>query len=184
MLSRWQLDRIQRVINKGGVIAYPTESVFGLGCDPNNLKALEKILRIKKRPAAKGLIILVSDIAQAESFIQPLTDTQLKQLNQKQIRATTWLIPRKPELSPLLCGNHEKLAIRITTHPIAKAICEFNNSALVSTSCNLSGRPEMKTMLDVRNKLGAQIDHVVNGVCGKQKPSQIIDLATGQILRK
>jgi L-threonylcarbamoyladenylate synthase len=184
MLSRWQLDRIQRVLNKGGVIAYPTESVFGLGCDPNNLQALEKILRIKRRPAAKGLIILVSDISQAEPFIQPLIQDQIKQLNQKQPRATTWLIPRKPNLSTLLCGNHEKLAVRITDHPIAKAICEFNNSALVSTSCNLSGRPEMKTMLEVRNKVGAQIDHVVNGSCGKQKPSQIIDLETGQILRK
>jgi len=78
MLSRFQLDRIQRVLNKGGVIAYPTESVFGLGCDPNNVKALEKILRIKKRPAAKGLIILVSDIAQAEQFIDLFRKAGLK----------------------------------------------------------------------------------------------------------
>lgn len=183
MLSRWQLDRIGRVINRGGVIAYPTESVYGLGCNPDNSQALEKILRIKKRPVSKGLIILVSELSQAEPFIQKLTQAQQKQLNQKQSRATTWLIPKHSELSPLLCGEHQKLAVRITQHPIAKAICELTNSALVSTSCNLFNRPEMKTTLEVRNKMGAQVDYIVNGLCGNQKPSQIIDLESGQILR-
>lgn len=183
MLSRWPLERIARIISRGGVIAYPTESVFGLGCDPNNLQALEKILRIKKRPAEKGLIILVSNIEQAFPFIKPLTPAQIQQLNQKQQRATTWLIPRRDDLSPLLCGLHPKLAVRITQHPLAKAICDFTNQALVSTSCNLAGKPEMKTTMEVRNKMGSQVDLVVNGQCGGQKPSQIIDLESGQVLR-
>jgi len=113
-----------------------------------------------------------------------LNQAQINQINQARSRATTWLIPRKASLSPLLCGEHEKLAVRVTNHPEAKAICEFNNSALVSTSCNLSGRPEMKTMLEVRNKIGTQIEHLVNGICGKQKPSQIIDLESGKLLRR
>ena len=183
MIGRWQLERIERVIRRGGIIAYPTESVFGLGCDPDQLQALEKIVRIKKRSPEKGLIILVSDIKQALPYIQPLTQTQITQINHAQSRATTWLIPRQPDVSILLCGSHDRLAVRLTQHPIARAICEFTNQALVSTSCNLSNKPEMKTALEVRNKLGTLLDLVITGSCGGQKPSQIIDLVSGRVLR-
>jgi len=183
MLSRWQLDRIEKIINRGGIIAYPTESVFGLGCDPTNLPALEKILKIKKRPEAKGLIILVSQIEQAYPFIKPLSQAQLKQIQQKQTRATTWLLAKRSGVPSLLCGEHQKLAVRITRHPVARAICEYTDQALVSTSCNLNGKAEMKTSSEVRNKMGKRVDLIVNGLCGEQKASQIIDLESGKTLR-
>ncbi len=183
MLNKSQLDHIKNLLIKGGVIAYPTESVYGLGCDPSNLQAIQKILDIKKRPSHKGLILLVSNITQAFPYIQPLSANQLELINQKQDRATTWLMPKNKSLSPLLCGKHDKIAIRVTQHPIAQAICISLNGALVSTSCNLAGKAEMKTVLEVRNKMNCQVDKIINGICGGQNPSQIIDLLSGQIIR-
>ena len=184
MLSRWQLNRVAGILNSGGVIAYPTESVYGLGCDPDNDSALQKILSIKKRPARKGLIILVSEIAQAQPFIKPLTAEQLQIMNAQQSRATTWLIPRHEEVSPLLCGQFDSLAVRVTSHPIARAICEFTGRALVSTSCNSAGKPEMKRKSQVRNHMGPQLDYIVEGRCGGQNPSQIIDITSGRVIRQ
>ncbi|WP_444996627.1 L-threonylcarbamoyladenylate synthase [Aliikangiella sp. IMCC44359] len=183
MISRWQLDCAVKAIDCGGVIAYPTESVFGLGCDPYHNDAIKKILSIKKRPAYKGLIILVSDIAQAEPFLQPLSKQQLQRVNIPRERAITWLIPCQPEVSPLLRGHFRSLAVRITQHPIARAICESTNTPLVSTSCNIAGKSELKTTMAVRNHMKAKIDWLVDGKCGGQAPSQIIDITNDRVLR-
>lgn len=172
------------ILNNDGVIAYPTESVFGLGCNPDSEKALQKILTIKQRRTNKGLIILVSRLEQALCYLEPLSNQQIKNVSQISSRATTWLIPRRKNISELLCGQHEKLAIRITQHPIARNICEMTNSALVSTSCNLSGQPSLTTALDVKQQMGKQLDYIIDGQCGDQQPSRIIDLITGQILRE
>jgi L-threonylcarbamoyladenylate synthase len=184
MLTRWQLEQARKIFTDDGVIAYPTESVYGLGCHPFNSKALAKILQIKQRPAKKGLIILVSDINQASPFITKLSNQQLAFINQPRDRATTWLIPRQPQLSELLCGQHAKIAVRVTTHPIAKQLCDYFGSALVSTSCNRQGKSEMKTKNEVRNKMGTVVDLIIKGDCGQQAPSQIIDLETGRVLRQ
>jgi L-threonylcarbamoyladenylate synthase len=183
MLSQWQLGFIANTLKQSGVIAYPTESVYGLGCDPQQLVALQRLITIKKRAIDKGLIILVSRIEQALPFIQPLTQEQLLQISKKQPRATTWLVPRKSTLSELLCGQHKKIAIRLTQHPIAKAICDYSDKALVSTSCNISGKPAIKQTTVVRNKMIGRVDQIVAGQCGGQAPSQIIDLLTGKIIR-
>lgn len=183
MSSRWQLDCAVKAIDSGGVIAYPTESVFGLGCDPYNSDAIKKILSIKKRPAYKGLIILVSDIEQAQPFLQPLSNQQLERVNTPRERAITWLMPCLPEVSPLLRGHFQSLAVRITQHPIARAICELTNTPLVSTSCNIAGKSELKTVVEVRNHMKAKIDWLVSGRCGGQAPSQIIDITNNRVLR-
>ncbi len=183
MLSRWQLERIASTLSSGGVIAYPTESVFGLGCDPRNEKALLRLLQLKNRPAEKGLIILVSDLEQAKPFIQPLSVKEQQIINKPQSRATTWLVKRRSEVSPLLCGNSDRLAVRVTQHPIAKAICDYRDLPLVSTSCNKTGKPELVNLLAVRNHWQFQLDYIVSGQCGGQKPSRIIDLSSHRVLR-
>ena len=188
MLNQVAIDPIQinnaaEVIRRGGVIAYPTESTFGLGCAPNDLNALNRILEIKQRPAEKGLIILVSDIQQARNFIQPLTQAQLDQIAVPNDRATTWLIPREQNLPVELCGTHPKIAVRVTQHPIAHAICEAIAMPLVSTSCNLSGEPAMTDAAAIAEQMGEQLDLVVGGEVGGQDASQIIDIESGQILR-
>lgn len=184
MIEQKVIESAVSCIMQGGVIAYPTESSFGLGCAPNNLKALRKILSIKARPAEKGLIILVNDIAHAEGYIQPLNEHQLALINQARARATTWLIPRNIDLPVELCGTHSKIAVRITKHPIANAICEGINMPLVSTSCNLAGKPPLNDPCAIKVQMGSELDLIVPGELGGQPASQIIDLETGQVLRQ
>lgn len=183
MLTDSELKTIRSVFDKGGVIAYPTESVFGLGCDPDNLQALQKILTLKQRDPDKGLIILVSHLEQAFPYIQTLDKSQVEKISSSNQRATTWLIPKQKNISKLLCGNHSKLAVRITQHPIAQAICKYINKPLVSTSCNLSGESSLQIASDVEMQMGESLDYIVSGECGGQAPSKIIDLMTDQVLR-
>ncbi len=183
MLTQWQLSCIARVLIGGGVIAYPTESVYGIGCLFDQFNAIEKILDVKNRPASKGLILLVSDFSQVNSLICPLTARQLHQLNSCQKRATTWLLPRRQETSSLLSGNNDTLAVRLTQNPVARQICQKMNKAIVSTSCNITGKPELDRTTLVRNQMIKELDLVVGGSCGGQRNSRIIDLISNTVLR-
>ena len=182
-MTSWQLRNAIKTLKSGGVIAYPTESVFGLGCDPYNLSAVSKILSIKSRSHNKGLILLVSDIRQALPLIKPLTKKQVAQINQKDKRATTWLLNKASTTSPLLSGTHKKLAIRVTTNPVAKRLCQAFGKPIVSTSCNLNTKPTSTKVSNIRNKMGLKVDKIISGSCCQQPPSRIIDLETQIILR-
>ncbi|MDH5433106.1 MAG: L-threonylcarbamoyladenylate synthase [Gammaproteobacteria bacterium] len=184
MIEQSQIEKAILTLAQGGVIAYPTESVYGLGCDPANQQALSKILQIKNRQPDKGLIILVSDILQAENYIQPLSDSQLEKITQTFERATTWLLPAKLGISEILTGGSDRIAVRITQHPVARSLCELSQSALVSTSCNLSGEKELINANQVRNSMGDVLDMIVDADVGGQPPSRIIDLQSGKILRE
>ena len=183
-MNQWQLRLALKSLKSGGVIAYPTESVYGLGCDASNLTAIEHLLSIKRRSYKKGLIIIVSDIQQAYALLSPLTSAQIKQINQKSSRATTWLIRKSKELSPLLSGEHDKLAIRITTNPVAKKLCEMFEKPIISTSCNLNTKPTSTLVSSIRNKMLLKVDKIISGSCCDQQPSQIVDLESGTIIRR
>ena len=182
-MNPWQINRAVLCLQAGGVIAYPTESVYGLGCDANNLCAITQLLEIKNRSYKKGLIVLVSDIEQALFLLAPLTSSQVQTIKQPRARATTWLIDVASHLSPLLIGNHHKLAVRVTSNPTAKAICERFNKPIISTSGNLSGKPTSVSTAIVRNKMIKKVDYVMAGPCCGQHPSQLIDLNSGLVIR-
>ena len=182
-MNNWQIRDAVKQLNRGGIIAYPTESVFGLGCDPYNLEAVSRLLEIKNRSYTKGLILLVSDIKQALPLLQPLTDQQIAQINQSNVRATTWLLNKDSKVSPLISGTHSKLAIRVATNPIAKQLCQAFGKPIISTSCNLSSKPMSTKTSEIRNKFLLKVDKIVSGSCCDQPPSRIIDLETGQVLR-
>jgi len=182
-MNNWQIRDAVKLLNSGGIIAYPTESVFGLGCNPYNLKAVSRLLEIKQRPYTKGLILLVSDIKHALPLIQPLNREQLDQISQPSDRATTWLLNKDPHVSPLISGNHPKLAVRIATNPIAKQLCHSFGKPIISTSCNLSSKPMSTKTSEIRNKFLLKVDKILSGSCCQQSPSRIVDLETGKILR-
>ena len=182
-MNFWQLDLAVKTLNAGGIIAYPTESVFGLGCDASNLKAIARLLAIKRRPHKKGLIVLVSDIRQALPLLSPLSSAQIEKIDQTSTRATTWLINKRVDLSPLLVGEHSKLAVRVTDNPIAKKLCEIFAKPIISTSCNLNGKPTSSQVSRIRNKMILKVDQIVPGHCSGQPPSRIIDLDNGAIIR-
>lgn len=179
-----QLRKIVRLLRLGGVIAYPTEAVFGLGCDPHNEAAVRRILAIKRRPAGKGLILIGADFAQLEPFLQPLDPASRARVEATWPGPVTWLLPARPEVPKWLRGRHDTLAVRVTAHPVAAAICAAWGGAIVSTSANVSGRPPARTVLAVHRELGRWLDYVVPGSTGgAAKPTEIRDLRTGRVVR-
>lgn len=181
-------------MEQDGVIAYPTEAVFGLGCLPFSTDAIERILQIKNRPWHKGLILVASDIAQIEPFVDESFHDLLvcfedvpffeESRPSEPDQPVTWLLPKSDIVLPLVCGDHEKIAIRLSKHPVVEALCDEAQSVIVSTSANRAGYAEMKRTEEVRNKMSQQLDMVVSGaVGGYDRPSKIIDAQTQQVLR-
>ena len=171
-----------RVLERGGVIAYPTEGVFGLGCLPDNAEAVQRILAMKKRDPAMGLILIVSSADQLQGLADvPVNELILESSEEKPV---TWIVPATDEVPEWIRGKHAGVAVRRTTHPVAHALCAAVDSALVSTSANLSGRPPARNEYVLRRLFGTLVDYVVPGACGSAKgASEIRDLKTGKVLR-
>ena len=165
----------------GGVIAYPTEGVFGLGCMPDDPDAVIRLLRIKRRDPGKGLILIASDREQLRDWIA-VNPAGLPPPEPAQ--PITWITPASAQASTLITGGHPGLAVRLTTNPTAAALCDAVGSALVSTSANLSGERVARNRFVLRRKFSACVDYIVPGDCGPASgPSEIRDLGTGEILR-
>lgn len=174
-----------RTLDAGKLLVYPTESVFGLGCLANNKQALKRLRRIKRRESHKGFIVLCASTKQLhQSFPEIRLSTEhLAKLNEAQEHPTTWLLPYKKHLNPLLVGNNNSLAVRITEHPIARSLCQ-QCGPLVSSSANPAGIKTPETLLKVRKQFRWRVDFYLNERLGKSKsPSQIIDLLSGELIR-
>lgn len=174
---------IAAYLKSGGLIAYPTESCYGLGCDPLNRTAVQKLLRLKRRPQSKGLILIASDYRQVARYLQPLNESGQARLKADGAKAITYLMPVKRTAPRWLCGSHDTLAVRLTAHPFARGLCRGVHSALVSTSANLSGMDPAKTYTECRRLFGRDV-WVLPGRVGKRKqPSSILSWADGRIVR-
>jgi L-threonylcarbamoyladenylate synthase len=172
-----------RRLQAGAVIAYPTEAVFGLGCDPCNATAVGRLLAIKRRPVSKGLILIAASLAQLEPFIEPLEVASRARLVATWPGPITWLVPAR-QAPVWLRGAHATLAVRVTAHPLAAALCQAWGGPLVSTSANIGGRPPARSALAVRRQLGNRVDYIVPGrVGGACRPTEIRDLRSGRIIR-
>ena len=173
-----------RALKQGKVIAYPTESVFGLGCDPNNLSAIKRLLQIKSRSASKGLILIASDISQLEPWVEFQQVPDMQKILDSWPGHETWLVPARKHVPTLLTGNHETLAIRITAHPTVCQLCQSFNGAITSTSANKNGLPETLDIFSTRQLFNDEIDYYLPGrITGSQKPSRIRDAMTGELIR-
>jgi L-threonylcarbamoyladenylate synthase len=174
-------------LDHGGIIAYPTESCFGLGCDPRNRDAVKHLLQLKGRPQHKGLILIASSMEQLKLFIAPLNKMQNQQLTTTWPGPHTWLVPAAKNCPVWLTGRHNTIAVRVTAHALSADLCRDAGMALVSTSANYSGYKPAKTARECYKLFGTQvkiIDGAIGKTCGKpRKPSTIQDLATGKIIR-
>ena len=171
-------------IHRGGVIAYPTEAVFGLGCDPLNPTAVQRLLDIKQRPMSKGLILIASRFEQLQPFIAPLDNASLTLLQESWPGPITWLVPAREDTPRWLRGEHASIAVRVTAHPLASALCEITGHALVSTSANPAGMPPARHSLRVRKYFSNQLDLILTGDVDRQSsPTPIRDLATKKFIR-
>lgn len=179
-----RIQWLAQCLYRGGVVAYPTEAVWGLGCDPFNEEAVQQLLALKDRPVEKGVILIAADISQIEPFISHLDDIQRQRLKNSWPGPVTWLVPNNGLVPPWITGDSPAVALRVTNHPVAAGLCRAFRGPLVSTSCNPAGKPPARSIHEVRRYFGNELDGISNGLVGKRaSPSEIRDLLTGQIVR-
>lgn len=178
------LARAAEVIRAGGIVAYPTEAVFGLGCDPLNEAAVDRLLELKQRPRDKGLILIAAEFSQLQAFLQPLDDVVMQCIFRTWPGPVTWLIPASSGAPSFLRGRFTNLAVRVTAHPLAAALCRLTGCAIVSTSANVASRPPARSADAVRATFGARLDFVLDGALGdRDQPTEIRDALSGKIIR-
>lgn len=181
---RWPIYQAGLILQTSGVIAYPTETVWGLGCDPFDGAALTRIMSIKQRDAHKGLILVGANIEQFAFLLEGLAPELIEKIRTPSNRPTTWLVPHNGKVHPLVHGQFSTVAIRISSHPIVKTLCEQIGGPIVSTSANESGKPTLKNALQIQKFLGPKLDFILSGPLGShQQASRIIDLHSGRIIR-
>ncbi len=184
-LSRTLLDEAARVLLSGGVIAYPTEAVYGLGCLPGEREAIERLLRMKRRSWQKGLALIGAGLEQIEDLIVLPTGSAAQDILDSWPGPVTWVLDAQPGIPTWLSGGRGTLAVRVTDHTLARRLCERTGSPLVSTSANRSGRPPLRRLLQVRREFGSEIDFILPGALGGlAQPTTIRDGRTGATLRE
>ena len=183
-MNIFNIKKASAILNQGGVIAYPTEAVFGLGCDPMNAQAVAKLLHLKKRTIEKGLILVAADYEQLEPFIGNIPTPLFNKIMESWPGPTNWLLPPNSSAPKYLRGEHPLQAVRISESPIIQALCRHFGGAIISTSANLSHRPPAKNALQTRLRFKKQIDYILNEPVGEEKqPCEIRNGLNNQIIR-
>ncbi len=184
MVSSIHIAHAARILHSGGVVAYPTESVYGIGCLPLDDAAVAHVIALKRRQASKGLILIAADISQAEEFAA-LPDGEIgAQIAAQWPGPVTWILPARRSASDLITGGRSTVAIRVTAHPVARALCMAAGTAIVSTSANVSGHEPIRNKARLRRQLGNSVDMIVPGALGdRTNPTAIRDGSTGAVIR-
>lgn len=183
-MTAWRLRDSVRILNAGGLIAYPTEAVYGLGCDPYNADAVLRLLALKQRPLEKGLILIAAHLQQLDDWIRPLRGAMRTRVLARWPGPVTWLLPRAAAAPVWIHGDRDSIAVRVTDHPLAAALCQAFGAPLVSTSANRGGQRPARTALEVRCRLGDDIGRIVHGPTGgRSAPSEIRDARSDRVVR-
>ncbi len=170
----------------GGVVAYPTESVYGLGCDPQNRLACERLFRLKQRPSTQGVLLIAANLGQLARYadLAALPARARARIESTWPGPETWVLPRAEGVPPWIVGDHAGIALRVTAHRIAAALCRAFGGALVSTSANRHGEAPAREAHEVSASFGDAIDAIVTGaVGGLDRPTPIRDAVSGAIIR-
>ncbi len=169
-------------LSQGKILAYPTEAVYGLGCDAFNRHAVERILQLKQRDVSKGLIILIADWTQLFDLIQNIADNVLEMVRATWPGPVTWVFPKSKKIPTWLSGSYDTIAIRMTAHALAHELCI--DGPIVSTSANPASQSPAVSLETLRNYFPNGIDAVMAGSLGEAtKPSAIYHALTGEQLR-
>ncbi|MEH6589325.1 MAG: L-threonylcarbamoyladenylate synthase [Halioglobus sp.] len=184
MFGSFAINRAVETLILGGVIAYPTESVWGLGCDPFDEAAVMRLLELKRRPVGKGLILVAGSEAHLGNLLSGLDEASRTRLRATWPGPTTWLLPHRNLVPEWIHGDHDTVAVRVSAHPVVGNLCNAFGGLLVSTSANRAGAVAARHRFQVKRYFGEQLDYIVPGAAGTNaRPSQILDLASGQTLR-
>jgi L-threonylcarbamoyladenylate synthase len=184
MLKQKDINNAVAIVKQGGIIAYPTEAVFGLGCDPFNENTVLRLLKLKQRSIDKGLILIAAKWQDVKNLSQPLAHNILQKAFATWPGHITWVFPATKLVPAWIRGAHKSVALRITNHPIAQKICEAYGGPIVSTSANIEGQTPAHTTDEVLQYFPHELDYIVPGNVGKsQQPTKICDILTGKVLR-
>ena len=184
MPSNFQISHTVNIIHLGGVIAYATEAVFGLGCDPENALAIERILEMKQRVPELGLILIASNVQQVLPYLGKLSVEEESAMQTYWPGATTLILPASENAPDLITGGRDTIAVRVSAHIDVRNLCDALGHPLVSTSANRSGEPAIKHYWQVAMHFGDKVDTIYPSTLGdSDKPSEIRIAKTGQILR-
>ena len=180
MVITGRLIQAARILKNRGIVAYPTEYCFGFGCDPMNRSAVLRLLRIKRRPLTKGLILIAADVAQFAPYVDDIP---------AHVLATwpgphTWLLKARASVPGWITGNRARIALRVTAHPQAAALCRAAGMALVSTSANRAGGAPVRSYRAAVHRFKSEVDYVLPGMVGDAPaPTPIRDADTGELIR-
>lgn len=189
MTARYTLadcDAAAALLRRGGVLAYPTEAVYGLGCDPHDQTAFERLFALKQRPPTQGVLLIAADFGQVERYIDlaKVPDHVLAQVKASWPGPNTWIFPRTPAVPAWVAGAHAGIALRVTAHAPAAALCHAYGGALVSTSANPHGSPSARSAAMVLDYFGDALDGVLDApLGGQERPTVIRDALSGAIIR-
>ncbi len=184
MPMNWHIREAVRNLEAGGVIAYPTETVYGLGCDPFNAAAVLHLLTLKQRSIRHGVILIAASFDQLEPLLTPLAPAVHKRVAGPATPPVTWVLPCLPDTPAWLTGDHDTLAVRVTSHPVAAELCNYWGGPLVSSSANLHGRAPATSPLAVRKSFNGQLDYILHGSDSASNiPSSVRDGLSGNVLR-
>lgn len=177
---------VLQALQQGGVIAYPTEAVYGLGCDPDNEAAVMALLAIKQRPVEKGLILVAANYSQLLRYVD---DKAIPPEKRYQIFSSwpghiSWVLPANKTTPKWITGQFDSIAVRVSAHPVVHQLCRAYGKPLVSTSANLSGQPAITDKAELEQRLGDKLAAIMPGpLGGATQPSQIFDALSGNIVR-
>jgi len=184
MIPSWHTKQAIHALKRGGIIAYPTEAVYGLGCDPFNQRAVSKLFALKKRSPQKGLILLGSTIEQFQRLLKPIPANIQAKLERTWPGPVTWLLPARSSVPRYLRGQHNTLAIRISDLPIIQQLCTYYDQPIISTSANVSGHKATKTHMHCRRAFNNKLNYILVGEIGHlTSPTEIRDAFTNHIIR-
>ncbi|MFC5742412.1 L-threonylcarbamoyladenylate synthase [Dyella tabacisoli] len=181
-----EVDAAATLLRSGGVLAYPTEAVYGLGCDPHQQKALERLFGLKQRASTQGVLLIAADFEQVARYIDlaAVPEAILAQARSSWPGPATWIFPRTAEVPDWVAGAHAGIALRVTAHAPTMALCRAFGGALVSTSANPHGEPPARSAETVAAYFGDALDGLLDAPLGGQaQPSTIRDALTGVIIR-
>ena len=180
------IDQAAALLQRGGLLAYPTEAVWGLGCDPDNEAAVLRLLELKQRPVDKGLILVAAHLDPLRRWLDlpALPPDRLAVVLASWPGPHTWVMPAAADAPAWITGGRDSIAVRISAHPVVTALCEGFGGALVSTSANRGGEPPAYTRGELDPLLDDAIDGIVAGETGGlAQPTPIRVALDGSVLR-
>ncbi|ARN74051.1 Sua5/YciO/YrdC/YwlC family protein [Oceanicoccus sagamiensis] len=179
------LRRAADTVQAGGVIAYPTETVWGFGCDPDNANAVKRLLALKQRPVEKGLILLAASPLQFAPYLEGLDDSLISKFSQPAPSPITWLVPDNGRAKACVKGDFDSVALRVSTSKLVVDLCHLVGGPIVSTSANATGQPTCEGAEQIRRYFGdAGPDFILPGELNPNtKPSEIRDLISDKVIR-